>query len=208
MWCRAGGRQPTPVPHPGRNLRRPKGRGPCKGRSCMRRASLVARCLIGVVASLGQGALARAQSAHDTAGCDGKGTASPDQQIEGCTSVIRLDPRNAAAFNNRGSAYDDKRDYDRAIADYGAAITLNPSYAEAFYNRALAYRRKGDIDHALADYHRSIGLDAGNPAAFNNRGDALMQLGRYVRSIEDFDRALTVNGDYAVAQLDYGLVSR
>ena len=69
--------------------------------------------------------------------------------------MIRLDPRNAAAFNNRGSAYDDKRDYDRAIADYGAAIALNPSYAEAFYNRALALKPdaglRGYVEKALKE---------------------------------------------------------
>ncbi len=38
----------------------------------------------------------------------------------------------AIAFNNRGNAYSDKKDYDRAIADYDAAIRLDPNFALAF----------------------------------------------------------------------------
>ena len=47
-----------------------------------------------------------------------------DRSIRGCTLIIegRAKGKNASAFNNRGVAYDDKGDYDRAIADYDQAI--------------------------------------------------------------------------------------
>jgi tetratricopeptide (TPR) repeat protein len=82
-----------------------------------------------------------AQTAQDIALCDGKDHVSADQQIEACTAILHAKPRNAAAFNNRGSAYDGKQDYDRAIADFTAAVMLDPAYAVAFYNRARVYRR-------------------------------------------------------------------
>ena len=76
--------------------------------------------------------------------------------IRGCTRAIKSGrwkgPNLAWAYSNRGSAYDDKGQYDRAIADYGEAITLNPNDAIAYNNRGVAYRKKGQYDRAIADY--------------------------------------------------------
>ncbi len=55
------------------------------------------------------------------------------------------------AFNNRGSAYADKGQTDRAIQDHDQAIKLNPNYAAAFYNRSVAKEEKGDKAGAEAD---------------------------------------------------------
>ena len=70
--------------------------------------------------------------------------------------AIRLDPKDAVAYNNRGNAYGDKGDYDRAMADYGDAIRLDPKYAYAYNGRGNAYLRKGDYDRAIADYDAAI----------------------------------------------------
>jgi tetratricopeptide (TPR) repeat protein len=44
-----------------------------------------------------------------------------------------LDPNRALPFNNRGNAYSEKKDYDRAAADYNEAIRLDPKSVLAFY---------------------------------------------------------------------------
>ena len=40
--------------------------------------------------------------------------------------------REAAIHNNRGIAYRDERDYDRAIESFTKAIELNPNFAKAY----------------------------------------------------------------------------
>jgi tetratricopeptide (TPR) repeat protein len=35
------------------------------------------------------------------------------------------------AYKGRGDVYNDKGDYDRAIADYEAALRIDPNYANA-----------------------------------------------------------------------------
>src|ERR1700736_6549493 len=85
----------------------------------------------------------RAQESQAWKWCVNEGEASPDLQIGGCTTVIqsgRESTRNLAiAFNNRGNAYHEKKEYDRAISDYDEAIKLDSNYARAFYNRGISY---------------------------------------------------------------------
>ena len=55
------------------------------------------------------------------------GKGDNDRAIADYTEAIRLDPKYANAYNNRGvSLQADKGDYDRAIADYNEAIRLDP----------------------------------------------------------------------------------
>ena len=63
----------------------------------------------------------------------------PDRVIASCSALIgrRLAEGQdlATAFKNRGNAYDDKGDHDRAIADFGAALAINAQDADAFNSR-------------------------------------------------------------------------
>jgi tetratricopeptide (TPR) repeat protein len=52
-----------------------------------------------------------------------------DRAIADYDQAIKLDPKSARSFNDRGRAYDRKLQYDRAVADYDQAIALDPNYA-------------------------------------------------------------------------------
>jgi tetratricopeptide (TPR) repeat protein len=88
------------------------------------------------------------------------------QSVADLNETIRLDPKDAIAHHNRGLAYKNKGDYDRAIADYNEAIRLDPEYALAYNNRGVAYLLKGDHDRAIADYNEAIRLDPGCAKAY------------------------------------------
>ena len=86
-----------------------------------------------------------------------------DRAIEDFNQAIRLNPNYAAAFHNRGLAYDDKGQYDRAIEDFNQAIRLDPNDAIAFYNRGISWERKNDLQRALADFRRFAELAPSDP---------------------------------------------
>ena len=118
--------------------------------------------------------------------------------------VIRLDPRDAVAYNNRGNAYQAMRQYDRAIEDFDAAIRLKPDYALALYNRGLVKFNKRQFDGAIRDFGETIRLKPRYASAYNNRGAAYSRLNKYDRAILDYGEAIRLNPKNARAYNNRG----
>src|SRR6185503_2361702 len=102
--------------------------------------------------------------------------------------AIRLNPKYAEAYNNRGYAYYWSNNATQAIADYSQAIELRPNYAYAYNNRGAAYMASGHTDQAIRDFDHAIQLQPEFPQAYINRGNAYLRLGRFGLAIADFRR--------------------
>ena len=98
---------------------------------------------------------------------------SGEVAIRGCTELIRRNPKDARAYNNRGAEYKAKGETDRAITDYTKAIKINPQLAEAYYNRGASWEKKGDKRKAIADYRQTLAINASD----NHAIAALKRLG-------------------------------
>jgi len=124
----------------------------------------------------------------------------PDQVILGCTAIIQsgneaTDPI-AAAHYNRGFAYQLKRDFDRAIADFDQVIALNPNIAMAFNNRGLIYFDKRDYNKAIADFDQAIAIDSHVVFFFNNRGNAYRNSKQFDQALADYERAVEIDSKF------------
>jgi len=75
-------------------------------------------------------------------------------------NALRIDPKCARAYHNRGVARIRVLQHQEAISDFSAAIKLNPAYAEAHGNRGLAYQMVGQRELASQDFQkaRSLGM--------------------------------------------------
>jgi tetratricopeptide (TPR) repeat protein len=117
----------------------------------------------------------------------------PDQVIAACTRVLQSEPNSALAYYNRGQAYVDKEDYDRAIADYTEAIGANPKDACipcAYNGRAWSHFKLGKAQQGLSDVDKALELEPNNPSMLDTRGNILAALGRREEAIADFRKAL------------------
>jgi tetratricopeptide (TPR) repeat protein len=65
--------------------------------------------------------------------------------------AIRMDPRNARAYLDRGMAYERMGNVEQALADYDQAIRLLPEDAKAYYIRGLILQRLGKYEEATQD---------------------------------------------------------
>ena len=112
-----------------------------------------------------------------------------DEQILFYIDRLALNPSDAEAYYNRGYAYDEKEQYDRAIEDYTKAMSLRPDYAEAYCNRGISYRKNGQYDRAIEDYTKAISLRPDYAAAYYNRGYAYREKGRNKEAERDFKKS-------------------
>jgi tetratricopeptide (TPR) repeat protein len=128
-----------------------------------------------------------------------------DLGIEYYANAIRLMPDFAEAYNNRGAAYNNKGEYDRAIADLNKAISLNPNFVSPFVNRGNAYEKKGNYDQAIIDYNRALLLCPEDAELFVNRGLAYRGKGDYESAFNDYNKAIALDPELAEAYNNRGI---
>lgn len=120
------------------------------------------------------------------------------------TTIIKSNPKNAAAFDNRGNAYRRNGEDDKAIADYDKAIALDPKLVHAYVARGDSYNNKGEHDKAIAETNKAIAIDPKFPNSYGIRGAAYLDKKDYARAIADFDEALKLKPDYSYALYQRG----
>jgi tetratricopeptide (TPR) repeat protein len=124
-----------------------------------------------------------------------------DKGIADCNAAIRLDPKNARAFFNRGKSWSSKGDEnDKAISDYNAAIRLDPHPKMTYYvHRSEAWWNKREYDKAMSDLDEAIRLDPTYAAAYVGRAYVWRSRGDSAKAMEDCNEATRLDPQYAPA---------
>jgi tetratricopeptide (TPR) repeat protein len=124
--------------------------------------------------------------------------------------LIRMYPYDPLAFNARGHARANARDYQGAIADFDQAIRMRPNLALAYYNRGLARSNLQDYSGAMADFDQVIRLQPVFANAYYQRGLLWYKQGNQQAALADYDQALQLFPE--MRQLptfqDYGAAAR
>jgi hypothetical protein len=114
--------------------------------------------------------------------------------IAAFTRAIKLDPRFAVAYMNRGFARHSGQDFENAILDYSRAIELAPSFlAFAYRDRGVSRTHSGDIDGAIADYDEAIELDPGEGYFYFRRGLAWLEKLKFDAAVNDFGKSIALD---------------
>lgn len=132
--------------------------------------------------------------------------------IEDFTSAIaygtddrRIDDGGRAQMHqNRGIAWQDAGNTDRALLDFNRCIELQPDNPAFFENRGLIFVDKRMFDVAFKDFDRALELDSKNARAYVNRAWTARLMGDYEQSVRDYSQALRLKEDYAQALIGRG----
>ena len=89
------------------------------------------------------------------------------------------------ALNNRGYAYNLKREYTLAIDDLDRASELSPHHATVFYNRSEVYFIQGLYPLAVRDLNQAIKLNPNFADAFELRSHARRMAGDIEGAVSD-----------------------
>lgn len=123
--------------------------------------------------------------------------------------AIEADAENVEAFNSRGVAYFELKEYTSALLDYEQAIKLKPDFYRPYYNRALLKTAQNDVTGALKDYSDAIRLVPDTAKSivsdiYLNRGQLFAAQGQEQAALTDFDQAIAKNKRNALALYNRG----
>jgi tetratricopeptide (TPR) repeat protein len=104
-------------------------------------------------------------------------------------AAIRLDPRDAIAYYNRGVTHTDLGRHVEALADFDAAIRLDTNYTQAYCNRGFVHARLGHYVEALADYDAAIRLNPNLAAPHLNKGLLYSERDEWDQALAAFEAA-------------------
>jgi tetratricopeptide (TPR) repeat protein len=131
-----------------------------------------------------------------------------------CDQIIReitnapawVRDNNPPAFHNRGVAYLQKGQVERAVADFTEAIRLArlPDTCAPLLMRGRAYLCAGKYREAIPDFTQILALEPGNAFVYGCRGTAYNELADYDRAIADCTEALRLAPDLLVAYISRG----
>ena len=107
---------------------------------------------------------------------------------------------------NRGSAYFDLGEKEKAIEDFTRAVQIDPKLAMAYSNRGSAYFDLGQKEKAIRDFTQAIQIDPKYANAYFNRGTAYSELGEKEKAVEDYTQAIQIDPKYTDAYFNRGYV--
>jgi tetratricopeptide (TPR) repeat protein len=119
--------------------------------------------------------------------------------------VLRKYPSAALAYNNRGDARMERKEYGGAIEDFTRAITIQPRYTAPIYNRGLARIQQKDYAGALDDFTQTLAIDPRFAAAYYSRGLMKAEMKDYPRAIAEYTQTLSADPQYVAAYYNRGL---
>lgn len=136
---------------------------------------------------------------------------SDEARIVSCSQVIGAGKRTSnreriVALLNRGRAYLDKKEFDRAILDFTSALSLDRRQQAVYSWRAQAYRAKGQLDKAVVDLGEALALDPTATRLFIERGGTYAEKGDLQRAIEDYSAAIRSSPDLSRAYEERGVI--
>lgn len=110
---------------------------------------------------------------------------------------------SAKQWFQKGIEYEDKNQFNNAIAAYDKAIELDPKNTGGVYNnRAILYKNMGEYKKALSDITQSIKLNPNNCYAYDTKGNIHAKLKDYKAADAAYTKAVDICSDFAGAYMN------
>ncbi len=104
-------------------------------------------------------------------------------------TILRVDERNATAYNRLGILYAQQKAYEDAIECFEIAQSLEPS-ASSLHNVGLIYYETGSYEKAVLAFEQAIEMEGDLAPRHIAYAKVLEKLGRTKKMIEALERAV------------------
>jgi len=92
-----------------------------------------------------------------------------DEAIRIYSQALKLEPRNARLWNNKGLCFTNLYLHTEAISCYDKALSVDPKYTIAWCNKGSSLIRLLKYDDALSCFSNALETDPKNTIALNNK---------------------------------------
>ncbi|HKQ98601.1 MAG TPA: tetratricopeptide repeat protein [Candidatus Polarisedimenticolia bacterium] len=114
----------------------------------------------------------------------------------------------AQVHNNLGVIHSERREHERAEAEYRRALDLDPLLSAAWYNRGNDLLIAGQPREAIKKLDEALRLYPIDTWALNNRGRSWAALGKKSRARKDFEAALAIDPEFGPAKRNLGALEQ
>jgi tetratricopeptide (TPR) repeat protein len=102
-------------------------------------------------------------------------------------------------FYYRGLAYEKRREWDKALADFSTAIWREPTSSASLAERAICYEHQGDTDRAFAEFEKMLRLNPDDARAYALRAELLQLIGQDEQARDAANTAVQLDRKLALA---------
>lgn len=118
--------------------------------------------------------------------------------------VVSKSPNKIRANYNLAHAYQDRKQYNKAVEMYNKVLTLDLKYFEAYNNLANIFVDLGQHDKAIEYLNSAIEINPNSDLIYYNRGRAHFAGNLHDKAIEDFTRSIAINPNIVRYYIDRG----
>lgn len=107
----------------------------------------------------------------------------PQGAVESYTRALELNPSYYDALINRGNAYMDLKQYQKALDDYNAALIIG-DFPNAYCGRGDAYFAMKNYDQAITEYKKSLSLYPNSTHCYCYLASSYFELEQYDNAVD------------------------
>lgn len=108
---------------------------------------------------------------------------------------IKKSPQKYRPHNNLGLAYLEKKDYDRAMAEFRETLRLKPTAEKAYLNIGQIYEEKGQIEDAIYNYKKALEISPNFTGALHFLGNIYEKQGLLDTALLYYEKAWRIKQD-------------
>jgi len=112
----------------------------------------------------------------------------------------------ARVHNNLAMAYDEKKDFEKAIFHYKRGIELSDIYPQIHNNLGNTYKEIGELEKAVEEFETAIKMDKYFFVAYNNLANLYFEQKNYDQAIEVYKRYLEVFPQNTLVLYNLGVI--
>lgn len=127
------------------------------------------------------------------------------EAIKNLDDVIRFNPADPEALNNRCWARAIVGDLNNAMRDCNQALAIRPRYADALDSRGFVNLKLGRADNAVEDYDAALSVDPKRASSLYGRGIARTRRGDTAAGNSDIGAAKSLQAGIADEFSRYGI---